>query len=202
MQCSKGCIASIVRVLVAELTIPQAAAALGVSVDTVRRRIKAGRLRAQRKEGGAYVVKLPAPAAHPASSRVSQPPAGAQQPSARPSPNAGVAAAPPDAPHASESDERRRISDHLGDIRGLRELLEVERLHSSQLLDTVQFQRRQLEQAEGERRTLVAVIETLQEHFGIEQLQRILGEGAWSRDRAAGARTPEPPAREPTGGGR
>ena len=49
----------------------------------------------------------------------------------------------------------------------------------------MQFQRRQLEQAEIERRRLVAVIETLQQHFGIEQLQRILGEGSSSRGRGA-----------------
>jgi hypothetical protein len=44
---------------VAELTLPQAAAALGVSVDTVRRRVKAGTLPSRTGESGRLLVDLP-----------------------------------------------------------------------------------------------------------------------------------------------
>lgn len=43
---------------VPELTIPEAAAALGVSVDTIRRRIKAGELPARTDERGRYRVTV------------------------------------------------------------------------------------------------------------------------------------------------
>ncbi|MGH7777726.1 MAG: helix-turn-helix domain-containing protein [Candidatus Dormibacterales bacterium] len=41
--------------------IPEAAARLGVSVDTVRRRVRAGRLAASRDERGRYLVEIPEP---------------------------------------------------------------------------------------------------------------------------------------------
>lgn len=44
------------------LPIPDAAAALGVSVDTVRRRIRSGALTAQRDGRGRYLVDVPTPA--------------------------------------------------------------------------------------------------------------------------------------------
>ena len=43
----------------AELTIPEAAVALGVSTDTVRRRIKAGALDSRTDARGRYLVDLP-----------------------------------------------------------------------------------------------------------------------------------------------
>lgn len=43
----------------ARASIPEAAARLGVSVDTVRRRVRSGRLPATRDARGRYVVELP-----------------------------------------------------------------------------------------------------------------------------------------------
>ena len=43
----------------AEYTIPEAAVALGVSIDTVRRRIKRGTLEARRNPQGRYVIVIP-----------------------------------------------------------------------------------------------------------------------------------------------
>lgn len=45
----------------AELSISEAAATLGVSVDTVRRKIKRGELQAQQDEHGKYLVRVEAP---------------------------------------------------------------------------------------------------------------------------------------------
>lgn len=45
----------------AEMTIPEAAAALGVSTDTIRRRIIRGELRARRDERGRYLVTIEGP---------------------------------------------------------------------------------------------------------------------------------------------
>ena len=42
----------------AELTIPEAAAALGISTDTVRRRVKAGILTARTDERGRYLIEV------------------------------------------------------------------------------------------------------------------------------------------------
>ena len=46
----------------AELTISEAAVALGVSVDTIRRKIKRGELRARQDNKGRYLVAVEAPA--------------------------------------------------------------------------------------------------------------------------------------------
>ncbi|HLC23673.1 MAG TPA: helix-turn-helix domain-containing protein, partial [Dehalococcoidia bacterium] len=45
----------------AELTISEAAVALGVSVDTIRRKIKRGELRARQDNKGRYLVAVEAP---------------------------------------------------------------------------------------------------------------------------------------------
>ena|SRR3990172_3986671 len=45
----------------AELTISEAAVALGVSVDTIRRKIKRGELRARQDNKGRYMVAVEAP---------------------------------------------------------------------------------------------------------------------------------------------
>ena len=142
------------------LTIPQAAARLGVSVDTVRRRIKAGLLRASRNDQGAYVVEVPA----------------------APSAAAAPAAPGPEEPQPSATDqhlfkkEARRSSDFPHEVRSLKELLDVERQRNEELREHLVFQRQQLEKAQAEREHLVALLETQQQQFGIEQLQRILGE--------------------------
>jgi len=47
----------------AELTISEAAVALGVSVDTIRRKIKRGELRARQDNKGRYMVAVEAPGA-------------------------------------------------------------------------------------------------------------------------------------------
>lgn len=44
----------------AELSISEAAAALGVSVDTIRRKIKRGEMQAEQDEHGKYMVKVKA----------------------------------------------------------------------------------------------------------------------------------------------
>jgi excisionase family DNA binding protein len=136
----------------AQLTIPQAAAALGVSVDTVRRRIKAGLLRASRTEHGAYVVEVP---------------------------DSAISAPEEPRPRATDQhlfqQEQRRASDFPNELRSVRELLEAERRRSAELIEVVAFQRRQLENAEAAREQLLTLLETQQQQFGIEQLQRILG---------------------------
>ena len=138
----------------AQLTIPQAAASLGVSVDTVRRRIKAGLLRASRDDQGAYRVDVP------------DAPAPDAEPLPRPSPSDQ---------HLFKQ-EKRRATDYPHEVRSLRELLELERGRNQELREHLAFQRRQLEKAQAEREHLVAVLETQQQQFGIEQLQRIIGE--------------------------
>lgn len=47
----------------AEVGIAEAAATLGVSIDTIRRRIKRGEMPARRTEGGKWLVQLPEPEA-------------------------------------------------------------------------------------------------------------------------------------------
>jgi hypothetical protein len=74
------------------------------------------------------------------------------------------------------SQEQRRASDFPQEVRSLRELLQVERHRNEELRDHLAFQRHQLEKAEAERERLIAVLETQQQQFGIEQLQRILAE--------------------------
>ncbi|MDO8472702.1 MAG: excisionase family DNA-binding protein [Dehalococcoidia bacterium] len=51
----------------AELTISEAAAALGVSVDTIRRKIKRGEMHAQQDSRGKYLVSVEGPVAGAAS---------------------------------------------------------------------------------------------------------------------------------------
>ncbi|MEA2647321.1 MAG: hypothetical protein QOE92_2404 [Chloroflexota bacterium] len=146
-----------------EVTIPQAAAALGVSVDTVRRRIKAGLLRATRSEHGAYVVEIPDAA-------VARPRAAADPLHSSP---AGDAA--PARPRASDRlFDRRQPGGDEQELRAVRELLEVERSRLAELAQQVEFLRRQLDEASDVRDRLLRVIQTQQEHFGIEQLQRML----------------------------
>lgn len=143
----------------AKVTIAQAAAAFGVSVDTVRRRIKAGLLRASRSEAGAYLVEVPDTALHSNEPHASEP---------RP------AAAGATDQHLFKTSQRR-ATDYPHEIRALKDLLEVERRRNAELLDHVAFQRRQLESASDARDRLVALLETQQQQFGIEQLQRIIG---------------------------
>ena len=142
------------------LTIPQAAARLGVSVDTVRRRIKAGLMRASRNDQGAYVVEVPA-APSPASAPDVP---GAEEPRPRATDR-----------HLFKKEERR-ATDFPHEVRSLKELLDVERQRNEQLREHLVFQRQQLEKAQAERERMVALLETQQQQFGIKQLQRILGE--------------------------
>jgi DNA-binding transcriptional MerR regulator len=145
---------------VAKVTIAQAAAALGVSVDTVRRRIKAGLLRASRNEAGSYLVEVPDVAMH------SNEPDAAES---RPAPAAGATDQ-----HLFKTSQRR-ATDYPHEIRALKELLELERKRNAELLEHVAFQRTQLENASHTRDRLLAILETQQQQFGIEQLQRIIG---------------------------
>jgi excisionase family DNA binding protein len=160
-----------------QLSIPEAAVALGVSVDTIRRRIKAGLLRAQRDDHGAYLVEMHDVPGDDAATeprpRRAEPPVETDR-----VPDSAL----PVASRSKATDrhlfkqEQRRASDFPQEIRGLRELLDVERKRNDELRDHLAFQRRQLEKAEAERERLVAILETQQQQFGIEQLQRILGD--------------------------
>jgi excisionase family DNA binding protein len=58
VPCRKKGAAGATKAAVMELTIAEAATALGVSVDTVRRRIRRGDLRARRDEHGRYLITL------------------------------------------------------------------------------------------------------------------------------------------------
>ena len=136
-----------------------------MSVDTVRRRIKAGLLRATRTESGAYVVEIPDAA-------VGRPPAaGAAVPSSE-----SLGSGPAGQPRASDRLFDRRAHQSIGaqDARALRELLDVERSRIAELSQQVDFLRRQLQETAAEREGLLKIVQTQQEHLGIEQLQRIL----------------------------
>ena len=76
-------------------------------------------------------------------------------------------------PTSTFKKEARRSSDFPHEVRSLKELLDVEfeLMRSLGLFSAVQ-----LEKAQAEREHLVALLETQQQQFGIEQLQRILGE--------------------------
>jgi excisionase family DNA binding protein len=155
-----------------QLSIPEAAVALGVSVDTVRRRIKAGLLRARRDDHGTYVVDL-----HDAPANVGDHAHSADAPAAQVE---EAAPAPSTRPMATDEhlfkNAQRRASDFPQEIQSLRVLLEVERQRNEELREHLAFQRRQLEKADADRERLVAVLETQQQQFGIEQLQRILAQ--------------------------
>jgi hypothetical protein len=170
-----------------QLSIPEAAVALGVSVDTIRRRIKAGLLRARRDDHGAYVVEM-----HDVPGHDAEPEPKPRRGEPRPAPDAPAGAATDGAgggnasaattprPKATDrhlfKQEQRRASDFPQEIRHLQEMIDLARFRNEELREHLAFQRRQLEKAEAERERLVAILETQQQQFGIEQLQRILGE--------------------------
>jgi excisionase family DNA binding protein len=139
----------------AQLSIAQAAAALGVSVDTIRRRIKSGLLRATRTDRGAYLVEVPgvddnAPAVS--------------------------AQAPATDFHLFAEERRREPHSSTGELSAVKELLEAERRHNEELKEQMSFLRQQLEQAESARERLVQLLDTLSQQLGIEQMQRLLGD--------------------------
>jgi hypothetical protein len=132
----------------AQFTIPEAAAELRVSIDTVRRRIRAGELYAQLDSRGRYLVEIPnrePPPATPADPPPPPPPAAPAAPAVPPQAVAQAQAPtvrlePPAAPSA--------------EVAHLKELLEEIRRQRDSLLEEVAAGRRQLEEATQERAEL------------------------------------------------
>jgi len=182
---------------VSEVTIRQAAQALGVSVSTVRQRVKRGVLPSRRDELGVLLVTVPDVALKTArnsarrggSSRDPGPiatdelerPGTDGHGSATDHSITDVTLLEDEAvSETGEEGERRRISDYLGDVKGLREVLEVERKRNAELVAEVEFQRRRIERDEDARQQLMQLLDNTQRLLGNAQaqVQRLLGPGS------------------------
>jgi len=122
-----------------QLTINEAATALGVSVDTIKRRLKRGELAACKDERGRWVISLPAPADAPAGATV----------------RTGSAPAPGTAPamQGQEDNSRQDVPVQL--------LVQTMQTQIKTLEATIEDQRKRLDQAEvaqAELRRIVAAL--------------------------------------------
>jgi DNA-binding transcriptional MerR regulator len=182
---------------VSEVTIRQAAQALGVSVSTVRQRVKRGVLPSRRDELGVLLVTVPDVALKTARSSARRggslrdPGPIATDELERPSTDGHGSATDHSitdvtllegeaVSETGEEGERRRISDYLGDVKGLREVLEVERKRNAELVGEVEFQRRRIERDEDARQQLMQLLDNTQRLLGNAQaqVQRLLGPGS------------------------
>ena len=128
-----------------ELTLPQAAAALGVSVDTVRRRIKRGDLPARTDAAGRHLVTVEV------------------TPTAPPAPTTMIVMEPPVVDGVDPALLHQQI-EALRDQVAEAERLRVELDHSRVLLDEVRRSRDELAtQVEAQRGQLQAAHETIQQ---------------------------------------
>jgi hypothetical protein len=134
----------------AQFTIPEAAAELRVSIDTVRRRIRAGELYAQLDSRGRYLVEIPN--REPAPEAPAEPPPPPAPPAASPPPPPP----PPQAPAQAQAPTVRIEAPAAPstEVAHLKELLEEIRRQRDSLLEEVAAGRRQLEEATQERAEL------------------------------------------------
>ena len=137
----------------AELGMVEAAAALGVSVDTIRRRIKAGALGARHDERGRLLVTIPDPVEPGA--RQGEPDTWHRLAASHAPVTGSDAAKPPPAdPEATPTGDAPQAARAGPSAEHAQELLDEVRRQRDQLEAQVEAQRRQLDAAEVERSEL------------------------------------------------